>query len=332
MPDYPRVLHVDTSYAPMPPEPSTIWAEALDYNAYQRPRLEQALRLDFELARRARDMAGRFDVLLAGSEKVGIPLAFMRLPCPLITVGHHMASPYKRWLVKMSGATRRWARIGGLSQADLDFMATYYGTPRTHLFRFITAPLQRFTPGDYRAEGPIVSVGVSKRDYGTLLDALRQLPGYQTEIHAASRFKDNLSGGMGDLPPGVCVVTDLPSAAMPERYRTARFVVLPMLNTSQFSAGASVALEAHASGCAVIATNTPGMRDYVVDGVTGLLVPPGDAAALRDAIQKLWENPSLAHQMGRSGRSHIEAEFDPEQVNQKVRHVLAEVYAEFKGQ
>ena len=68
-----------------------------------------------------------------------------------------------------------------------------------------------------------------------------------------------------------------------------------------------VVLEAMVAGRPVIASRIGGLADLVVDGMTGLLVPPGDALALRDAIQRLLDNRSLAEAMGALGRKQAEA-------------------------
>src|SRR5256714_14537290 len=52
-------------------------------------------------------------------------------------------------------------------------------------------------------------------------------------------------------------------------------------------------LEAMAHGRAVVATDVGGLRDLVVDGVTGLVVPPRDPGALRDALQRLPDHAKL---------------------------------------
>jgi glycosyltransferase involved in cell wall biosynthesis len=56
------------------------------------------------------------------------------------------------------------------------------------------------------------------------------------------------------------------------------------------------------------------MNSYVVDGKTGLLVPPGDVQALRNAIRRLWENPELASEMGRAGREFVEKNYSQQAV------------------
>jgi glycosyltransferase involved in cell wall biosynthesis len=61
-------------------------------------------------------------------------------------------------------------------------------------------------------------------------------------------------------------------------------------------------LEAAACGTANISSDAPGLRDSVVDGVTGLLVPHGDVERLSDAVARLLGDPELRDRMGREGR------------------------------
>jgi glycosyltransferase involved in cell wall biosynthesis len=65
-----------------------------------------------------------------------------------------------------------------------------------------------------------------------------------------------------------------------------------------------------------------GTVDYVQDGVTGFLVPPGNSDAMREAIRKLWSDPQLAHRMGQAGRALAEENFDPRKVNEGIRQAL----------
>lgn len=68
-------------------------------------------------------------------------------------------------------------------------------------------------------------------------------------------------------------------------------------------------LQASAAGVPVIASRAGGMPEAVADGVSGLLVPPGDVAALREAVQKLVDDPALRAQLGQQGRIRIERDF-----------------------
>ncbi len=68
-------------------------------------------------------------------------------------------------------------------------------------------------------------------------------------------------------------------------------------------------LEAMASGLPVLATDVGGNRDLIVPGVTGVIVPADDVAALSAALAALATAPSRAAAMGRAGRATVEREF-----------------------
>jgi len=68
-------------------------------------------------------------------------------------------------------------------------------------------------------------------------------------------------------------------------------------------------LEAMALARPVVATRAGGPLEIVVDGETGLLVPPGDAAALASAILTLVSSPALCDRMGRSGQERYRSRY-----------------------
>jgi len=70
-----------------------------------------------------------------------------------------------------------------------------------------------------------------------------------------------------------------------------------------------VLIEAMAAGVPVVATDVPGIRDVVRDGVTGLLVPPGRPDALAEAIRRVVENPALRRELIRAAAEDVRARF-----------------------
>jgi glycosyltransferase involved in cell wall biosynthesis len=77
-------------------------------------------------------------------------------------------------------------------------------------------------------------------------------------------------------------------------------------------------LEGGAMGRALIATDVPGCREAVINGVTGLLTPLGDVEALVNAIAILAQSPETAKAMGQAARQDVLARFDTQIVNTTV--------------
>jgi glycosyltransferase involved in cell wall biosynthesis len=69
-------------------------------------------------------------------------------------------------------------------------------------------------------------------------------------------------------------------------------------------------IEAMMTGLPVVATDIRGAREEVMDGETGLLVPKGDAAALRGALRRLAGDPELRARLGAAGRCRALREYD----------------------
>lgn len=80
-----------------------------------------------------------------------------------------------------------------------------------------------------------------------------------------------------------------------------------------------VVIEGMNAGKPVVATNGGGVPEIVRDGVTGLLVPMGDAEAMAEAILRLLADPELALAMGRAGRARLLREFTIERTANQVQ-------------
>ena len=89
-----------------------------------------------------------------------------------------------------------------------------------------------------------------------------------------------------------------------------------------------VLVEAAAMGKPMVTTDTPGCRDVVDDGVSGLIVPVGDAGALASAVEKLLASPDLRAQMGKAARLKALDEFDERRVTQDIIAIYDELLAE----
>ena len=103
---------------------------------------------------------------------------------------------------------------------------------------------------------------------------------------------------------------------MPEVYRQAHVVCLP----SHGEGLPKSLIEAAACGRAIVATDVPGCREIVRDGVNGILVQPGDVSALAGALRKLLADAGLRRRLGERGREIVVEEFS-------LNHVIAATLA-----
>jgi glycosyltransferase involved in cell wall biosynthesis len=81
--------------------------------------------------------------------------------------------------------------------------------------------------------------------------------------------------------------------------------------------GGQVVLEAMAAGVPVVAADAGGPAEVIEDGVTGLLYPPGNVAALAEALQTLAADEALRARLAEAGRQRV-ANFAPETVARQV--------------
>jgi len=97
------------------------------------------------------------------------------------------------------------------------------------------------------------------------------------------------------FPEGVTVLTDVPHGAVMQAWRRSLFAVLPSVWPEPLGL---VVHEAMSQGRAVIGTTPGGHTDLIEDGESGILVPAGDADALRDAMNRLLEDVPLRTRLG----------------------------------
>ena len=147
----------------------------------------------------------------------------------------------------------------------------------------------------------IIAAGRTFRDYATLARAVAGT-GIRTMIVCGKA-----GPGVSPLPPEIEVVTDIPLDELSRRIAASRALVLPLFER-RISTGQSVLLQAMALGRPSITTRTAGTEDYIIDGETGLFVQPGDADALRSAIQRVWNDNAFATRLGNAGRAAMERE------------------------
>jgi len=95
---------------------------------------------------------------------------------------------------------------------------------------------------------------------------------------------------------------------------------------SHFEGGPTTVLEAMAMALPVVATNVGMVPEVVNDGVTGLIVEPGDSKGMAQALQELLSDAALRELMGRAAREHALSAFSIERMADDYLRLFAEVY------
>lgn len=187
--------------------------------------------------------------------------------------------------------------------------------------------LTRFDPPAARGDGPVVTVArlSPEKDVATLLRAAAlaaaEDASFRLEIAGDGPCMADLRRTAAELGLDAFVhfhgqVRDVPALLA----RAGLFAL------SSRTEGVSLTLlEAMACGLAVVATRVGGNPEVVADNKTGLLVPPGDPAALARALLQLRRDNEERGRMGQAGRCRVESDFD-------VRRMTAAYEAMYLGQ
>lgn len=157
----------------------------------------------------------------------------------------------------------------------------------------------------------VVAQLIERKGHAVLLQALHRLP-------QAGRL-DVLLFGQG--PRREALAHQITALGLGDVVRFAGFRqdlpqwmgALDLLVHPAYMEGLGVSLlQAAAAGVPIIASRAGGMPEAVHDGVNGLLVPPGEVDALRDALQRLCEDEALRRRLAAGGPRLIAAGFSPD--------------------
>jgi glycosyltransferase involved in cell wall biosynthesis len=264
---------------------------------------------------------------------MGVPAARLA-GVPAVSTFHHVHRPLSgraaaRERLAVEVATRGAATVF-VSQASLDSFAAVYRRDRpvpaswrvVHNgidTRYFTPSMDGTPtpfPADLGLQGsrPVVTVLAALRDF----KGIRHVVGGWPEV--LRRYPDArlLLVGSGPEDPALRAQVDAAGLAgsvvfagmrsdVPEVLRASDVVVLPSIYGENLP---TVLMEAGACGRPVVASDVGGISDIVVDGETGVLVPPGDDARVAAAVLRLLDDPALGVRMGQAGRRRIEQHFD----------------------
>ncbi|MCS6881929.1 MAG: glycosyltransferase family 4 protein [Oscillochloridaceae bacterium] len=311
-------------------------SEYIDYNRLRNlplaQKFEDLLRSDLRLAAAATRLVRRkgYDCVISLSERVGIPLALLlNRRVRHIVIFHHGMSPKKLRLIKALRLQRRWDLIAAISRAEAEGMRAALDLAPERVVALHTPVDTNFyrprapSSGD---EGLIQSLGLSYRDYPTLIRAMRRLPHIPCQLRVGSTWVSRRGGHeREELPPNVSLEPFVHPSHLREYYAASRFIIVPIRATTQWSAGCTSVQIAQAMGKPVVATRMPGLSEYVVEGETGLLVDPGDDQRMAAAIDTLWNEPQRVARMGRQARQWMQERFSLDAWLQRVESIAWQV-------
>lgn len=226
------------------------------------------------------------------------------LMAPFHALNRHLDR--KTWqIVVVSGSVRRWKDPSG----------------RSRKLRVIPPPFRLETFGGARAPpsdsaAPVLGVVgrlSAEKGHRFAIAAMPQIiahtPGARLLIVGSGPLEAELKGLVTRLGLTGCV----DFLGFVQEVRTAYAAMDLLLVPSLSDAFPLVILEGMMMELPVVGARTGGIAEIVLDGETGVLVPPGDSAALAKACQDLLSQPEVAKDMGRRGRRRALTEFDPAQ-------------------
>ena len=148
-----------------------------------------------------------------------------------------------------------------------------------------------------------------KKDHGTFLEAARLItkdaPEIRFRIVGEGALRDELADRVTSM--GLAGVVELTGVRDDIGALLAEIDVSVL--TSLKEGCSNVVLESMAAGCPLVVTDIGGNSELVEDGVTGYLVPPGDAEGIARRVLELLRDPGLRREMGEAGRARVRSRF-----------------------
>ncbi len=199
-------------------------------------------------------------------------------------------------------------------------------------FRQVAGVIGRYPRGlDCPLDAIVVgSVGwlTQVKGHRFLIEALARLKPLHPRLYAvivgSGRLRDELAALAADRGVKDSVVFLGERTDVPDCLAAMDIFVLPSLNEGMGRA----LVEAMAAGRPVIATRVGGVPAVVEDRRTGLLVPPGDSAALATAIDELLRRPDWAKELGAAAQQSIGDRFSATAMVQTIEAIYAEALCE----
>jgi glycosyltransferase involved in cell wall biosynthesis len=286
--------------------------ELLDWSRLAGGRRGRSAGLSLRHVRAAAPRLRDVDVVFSDGEHLAVPLALLKLAKRLsarhLTIGHHLTTPAKWPYFRLLHADRGIDRIVVHSSLQVDLANRALGVPRRKLALVpYSADTDFWRPRPVQEDALVVSAGREHRDYLTMAAACKGCP-FDVFVAAGSLHSPAATWTRPDTWPAHFRFGFADHLALRDLYARASVVVVPLV-PNDFQAGVTTLVEAMAMGKAVVVSATAGQRDVVVDGETGVMVPPGDANALRQAILRLVLDRAERRRLGENARRAVVRDF-----------------------
>lgn len=272
-------------------------------------KMETRLRSDLYLTLHALLKRGHYNTVITLSERAGIPFAFFNRLLPQ-RVRH--VTVFTAWSDRQEAMIRRLHLL-----KDIDEIVVKSSAQRRMFVDKLGANPDRIhvlplgldhnffypQPDKQQESGFILSLGEARgRDYATLAEAMKGVSAHLHILAGGTWFaREKDTSVEAKLPANVVMESRVSQSALRDWYARSQFVVIPLYDKC-YAAGSTSILEAMCTARAVITTRSAGVSDYVRDGETALVVPPGDVPAMCNAINYLLQNPAEARRLGENGR------------------------------
>jgi predicted glycosyltransferase/glycosyltransferase involved in cell wall biosynthesis len=206
--------------------------------------------------------------------------------------------------------------------------------PNVHLIPH-GVDLHRFPSGPPAEGGPLrlLAVGrlVEKKGFDVLIEAASHLTmPFRLRIIGDGPQRERLAAAIGraGLDGRVELCGPRAHGELPDEYAAADLVVVPSVvdRNGDRDGLPNVVLEAMASMRPVVASDVAGLGSAVIDGETGLLVPPGDPTALAAALDSLARRTTIRQRLGGNARAFAEREFELGRCTDRFLGVVEEAY------